>query len=68
MATEAAPGQHRGRHTPGSNGRFRLVSGVLSTYASDESGTAWDLFADQNALTAEMTSAIDQRVKAVAAG
>lgn len=48
--------------------RFRLVSGVVSTCASDESGMVWDLFADQNALTAEMTSAIDQRVKAVAAG
>jgi Zn-dependent protease with chaperone function len=48
--------------------RFRLVSGVVSTCACDESGMVWDLFADQNALTAEMTSAIDERVKTVAAG
>ena len=53
---------------PAPRDRFRLVSGVVSTNASDESGMVWDLFADQNALTAEMTSEIDQRVKAVAAG
>lgn len=42
--------------------RFRLLTGVVSTCASDGSGMVWDLFSDQNALTAEMTSAISQRV------
>ena len=53
---------------PAPTDRFRLVSGVVSTCVSDESGMVWDLFADQNALTVEMTSAIDRRVKAVAGG
>jgi hypothetical protein len=50
---------------PGPEERFRLVRGLPSTNESTASGLVWDLFADRERLTREMTERIALRLKEV---
>jgi hypothetical protein len=43
--------------------RFRLISRVASTVQSVETALVWDLFADREALTREMTATIESHVR-----
>lgn len=47
--------------------RFRLVSRVICQNAPAPSGPMWDLFADREAITKEMSSQIEKMVKAATA-
>jgi Zn-dependent protease with chaperone function len=47
--------------------RFRLVSRVICQNAPAPSGPMWDLFADREAITKEMSSQIEMMVKAATA-
>ena len=47
--------------------RFRLVSRVASTVQSVETALVWDLFADRETLTREMTATIESQVREAAA-
>lgn len=47
--------------------RFRLISQVVSVNQSDRSGSVWELFADREAITTEMTSQIERMVHSATA-
>jgi hypothetical protein len=49
---------------PSPTDRFRLVSRMASQPVSASSGAVWDLFADRDALTREMNTRIEERIKA----
>ena len=48
---------------PGPLERFRLISALPQKSDADEAGLLWDLFADREGLTKEMTSAIEENVR-----
>lgn len=47
--------------------RFRLVSRVVSANESVRAGSAWELFADRDIITQEMSSQIERMVHTSAA-
>jgi len=51
---------------PGPLERFRLLSRMRSTGDSTAAGMVWDLFANRDRLTTEMTAVIDSHVKLLA--
>jgi Zn-dependent protease with chaperone function len=51
---------------PGPLDRFRLLHGLTAKREPVESGMVWDLFDNRDALTREMTAAVDSQVKAAA--
>jgi hypothetical protein len=50
---------------PGPQDRFRLVNRVAWTGPAAEPGLVWDLLADREALTHEMTAAVESRLSSV---
>ena len=48
---------------PGPLDRFRLVHGIVARSEHSGGGQVWDWFADRDALTTEMTSEIQSRVR-----
>lgn len=48
---------------PSPTDRFRLVNRIASPAQSGPSGPMWDLFADRDAITKEMSQQIESRVK-----
>ena len=48
---------------PGPLDRFRLLQGLIAKRDPAEPGMVWDLFDNRDALTTEMTAAIDSQIK-----